>query len=345
MAILLPCRAFYAAGGHLSPRKRLLTALSREGYTLRGLGVKYSKRRWSRVMASRVSEKPRALLTLHRKCPNCDTDNARERRLPHSIDDWQLKACRACGFVYLENPPGYEAFVEDFAWERTYAEQRKIRRRGRRLHYLISDSLKKLRHVVRSGRPREMGLIQRHVSAGRVLDIGCAGGMSLSRLSDRHTPFGIEISKTLAEQAQAVCAARNGAVVRDNAIDGLAQFDADFFDGILMISFLEHEIQPRRLLVEARRVLKPDGAMIIKVPNYSSFNRRVRGARWCGYRYPDHVNYFTPTTFRRMLEDCGLGLRRFRWNDRIPVSDNMWAIAGKAAIPMSRRDTIVPQPT
>ena len=32
--------------------------------------------------------------------------------------------------------------------------------------------------------------------------------------------------------------------------------------------------------------------MFVRVPNYGSFNRRVVGKKWCGFRHPDHVNYF-----------------------------------------------------
>jgi len=48
---------------------------------------------------------------------------------------------------------------------------------------------------------------------------------------------------------------------------------------------------------------------------------------WPGMRYPDHVNYFTPTTLAQMLKNAGH--RRLymplRW--RLPTSDNLWAVA------------------
>jgi SAM-dependent methyltransferase len=274
---------------------------------------------------------PDAPPTLHRRCPYCDMDNAHERRLSQSRGMWQLKACRLCGFVYLENPPGYDALAEDFVWERSFQAERKTRREGHFLHYMISDSLKWLFRVSRGGRRREVGLVDSFVASGCVLDVGCASGATLARLPERFIPFGIEISPALAQEAEAICTARNGTTVRNNALGGLARFDADFFEGVLMISFLEHEIHPRAALIEAGRVLRPGGTLIIKVPNHASLNRRMRGARWCGYRYPDHVNYFTPVTLPQMVEGCGLTLRRFQWNDRLPLSDNMWVIAEKPA--------------
>jgi hypothetical protein len=78
------------------------------------------------------------------------------------------------------------------------------------------------------------------------------------------------------------------------------------------------------VLSELHRTLAPGGVALIKVPNHASLNRRVTGRKWCGYRYPDHLNYFTPASLRRMAEACGYEAR-FGPTDRLPTSDNMYA--------------------
>ncbi len=114
-----------------------------------------------------------------------------------------------------------------------------------------------------------------------------------------------------------------------SAIDGLAAIDEGTVSGIIMRSFLEHEAQPADLLARALRALRPGGAAIIKVPNYASVNRRVLGQRWCGFRFPGHVNYFTPATLRDMVEAAGFRVVRFGLFDRFYLSDNMWMVAVK----------------
>ena len=47
----------------------------------------------------------------------------------------------------------------------------------------------------------------------------------------------------------------------------------------------------------------------VRVPNYGSLNRKMLGAKWCGFRYPDHVNYFTTKSLGAMAGDCGLKLK------------------------------------
>jgi hypothetical protein len=80
------------------------------------------------------------------------------------------------------------------------------------------------------------------------------------------------------------------------------------------------------VLEETRRVMRPGARIIIKVPNYDSWNRRLRGAKWCGFRFPDHVNYFTPETMTRLVKKAGMRVVRFGMGDRMPTSDNMWLV-------------------
>jgi hypothetical protein len=52
------------------------------------------------------------------------------------------------------------------------------------------------------------------------------------------------------------------------------------------------------------------------------------GRRWCGFRYPDHLNYFTPKTLVALAAKAGFETG-FGLTGRLPTSDNMWAILAK----------------
>ena len=165
--------------------------------------------------------------------------------------------------------------------------------------------------------------------SGRVVDVGCGDGDRLAALPPGYSPVGIEISRELARRADQNLAGRGALVVNAPAIEGLAAMDAGSASGIVMRSFLEHELRPRDLLAEVSRVLASGGAAIVKVPNYGSLNRIAMGSRWCGFRFPGHVNYFTPGALRSMVEQAGLGVVRFGPTDRFPLSDNMWMLAAR----------------
>jgi len=173
-------------------------------------------------------------------------------------------------------------------------------------------------------------LIRQYFEPGNVVDVGCANANFLLKLDAQYIPFGIEISKALAEVANEAVKPRGGRVVQAAAVDGFARFGDETFTGVIMSSFLEHESQPKELLEQCALHLADNGRVIIKVPNYACFNRTVRGERWCGFRYPDHVNYFTPDTLTRMCREAGLKIHGFSFADHHPFSDNMWLVAGKA---------------
>ncbi|MCJ7527341.1 MAG: class I SAM-dependent methyltransferase [Methyloceanibacter sp.] len=138
---------------------------------------------------------------------------------------------------------------------------------------------------------------------GQVLNVGCGGG---KKIPPPFIPFGIEISEELARLAHEHMSKRGGECLNAPAVEGIARFPDESFSGVLLRSFLEHEAEPKALLRHAARVLAPDGTIFVRVPNYGSVNRRVLAGKWCGFRYPDHVNYFTLRSLKRMAGECGL---------------------------------------
>jgi SAM-dependent methyltransferase len=173
----------------------------------------------------------------------------------------------------------------------------------------------------------------------RMVDLGCGDGHLLGLVMGRLTPaqrrrcepWGVEISNALAQQAEQALAAQGGHCVHASALDGLRLFAPASLDLIVMASFLEHEIQPLPLLRAAAARLRPGGQVLVKVPNYASWNRHLRGPRWCGYRWPDHVNYFTPATLAAMARSAGLPVQRMDLLDRLPFSDSLYAVLHRPA--------------
>jgi SAM-dependent methyltransferase len=267
--------------------------------------------------------------TTLRSCPLCGADNRAQPASVYSRAPWDLKSCAGCGFVYLENPPSYTELVEDFAWEKTSAAEEARRQAERPVAKRISTAFKRFRQKVLK-RDKLLSLLTQSLPRGRVLDVGCGGGGVMARLPSQYEPHGVEISRALAAQSDALARARGGHVVHANAIAGLAEFAPDSLDGALLSGFLEHEVQPALLLRGLWRALRPGAPVIVKVPNYASINRSVRGAKWCGFRHPDHVNYFTPSSLARIAGECGFRVARCTFGDRWPFSDNLWAVLEKS---------------
>ncbi len=254
----------------------------------------------------------------------CNQDNSGNRSVLERLS-WELKKCTACKFVYLQNPPAYEALRESLSWQKSWIEEKKRRRDEEPVLHKIQD----IAHSIFKPKRRDKltTLVGKYVRQGYLLDVGCGDGHRSKPLSKQLITFGVEIEEEAARKADELFAKRGGLAVCAPAVDGINEFADEFFDGAIMYAYLEHEIQPLDILERVNKKLRRGGKLIIKVPNYGCINRRVRGIKWCGFRFPDHVNYFTPRTLSLALHRTGYLIEKFGILDRFPLSDNMWLVA------------------
>ena len=253
--------------------------------------------------------------------------------------------CSETGMVYLENPPAYEQLVDEFAWQKTYEEERKRRTQAEPVLARVSGVFKWMRMNLKKPRLirtaakhiRELRATQPDEAVFHLVDVGCGGGEKTSEIpkfliahgEKSVSPIGVEVSPVLAAAAQARFEEFGGRCIECPAIEGVNLIADETVHLVILSSFLEHEINPVGLLEACKRKLVEGGRIIIKVPNFGSWNRRFRQEKWCGFRYPDHVNYFTPETLHAAIKAAGLTTRSSGWLDIMPTSDNMWVIAEK----------------
>lgn len=293
-----------------------------------------------------------------RPCPLLERAS-RSVPLPAAPAPWDLRQCEETGFVYLANPPAQDLFREEFAWEVTHERESRRRRRCEPVLYALSGAFKTFRQrfLRRDKMAALVSRIVREAARGtaegpiRLVDVGCAQGGLALRIMDRLPrgvmrrlePIGIEISTYLAKLANMALRGRGGRCIHGTGVDGLGDVDRGSVHVIVLSCILEHEISPLPLLRRCRERLALDGRVIVKVPNYACVGRRLRGGRWCGYRWPDHVNYFTPQTLAAMARAAGLDVVRMNALDRWPLSDSLYAVLGRAgSVPLERPETAVP---
>ena len=90
-----------------------------------------------------------------------------------------------------------------------------------------------------------------------------------------------------------------------------AGLPASSFDVVLMMEYLEHELDPRGTLLEARRVLRPGGHLALELP-FVGWAGRMFGPNWWNLDIPRHLIFFAPDTLAKMLDQCGFELVRVR---------------------------------
>lgn len=260
---------------------------------------------------------------LHRVCPLCDYDNNAEEVLIRNFS-WNLKKCAQCGFVYIEDVPLYEALQESFSWQQSWRREKERRQQEEKALHKVQDILRST--IKKFKRDKLTDFVHGYIKKGNVLYVGCGVGHRVKHWSTEIIPFGIEIEPEAAAKSDVLFSKRGGRVVCAPGLDGVDEFDDGFFEGVVMYAYLEHESKPVEVLKKTKDKMKQMAKLIIKVPNYGCINRRFRGMKWCGYRFPDHVNYFTPDTLQKVLNAAGYDIEKFGFLDHLPTSDNMWMV-------------------
>lgn len=263
-----------------------------------------------------------------RDCPFCSCINKNQPPSIYSRDSWNIKTCKKCSFHYLENVVPYSELIKNYAWTETSKLESEFRLKRSPVLKKLSNYYSWFKDRVLK-RDKGIKLIRKLLNSGKLLDVGCGSGVILKKLPESIIPFGIEIESKTAKVTNEFAKSKGGEVWHNDAISGLNGVEKEFFDCIIMQSYLEHEINPKEVLLGALKAIKKDGYVIVKVPNFSCWNRYLRKENWCGFRFPDHVNYFTPSSLRRMAIESGFKIHRFSLADRSPLSDNMWMILEK----------------
>ena len=133
-------------------------------------------------------------------------------------------------------------------------------------------------------------------AAGRFLDVGCGLGSCAALRGYLKGGFNVGVDFALPGLSYALSECRRlGIPARFVAGDGYhLPFCDGAFDSVYIGQVLEHLDEPRAVLAEALRVLKPDGSLIVSVPKGTA----------CSGGDADHVNFYhTELDCRRLLDD------------------------------------------
>jgi len=174
----------------------------------------------------------------------------------------------------------------------------------------LPDSQSVRRHASVSRRRLEtlLAVLGRGASAVKLLDVGCSSGAFL--MIARELGFeaeGVEISPEASDAAR-----RAGFRVHTGLLEEAGYPDASF-DAIALVELLEHLREPRALLAECRRLLRPGGVVMATTPNGASWTARAMGAHWDVFSLQGmggHVSFFNPGSLRLLAEREGFEIAK-----------------------------------
>lgn len=99
--------------------------------------------------------------------------------------------------------------------------------------------------------------------------------------------------------------------------NGLQALPSESFDVITCIEVIEHTLEPKQVLAEISRLLKPEGLLLLTTGNMHSPLARMRGFRF-SYCVPEvHISLFNPKVLENVYRASGLEPRYFRYSGLI----------------------------
>jgi len=169
---------------------------------------------------------------------------------------------------------------------------------------------------------------------GWVLDVGCGGGLFLQMLSERRKVrvVGLDFSLDAANVAW-----RRAGVPAVCATLSRAPLARESCAAITMFHVLEHLYDPASYLESARELLRPEGRLIVQVPNAACWQFLLFGERWNGIDVPRHLIDFRLRDLELLLDHCGFEILRHK---HFSLRDNPAGMATSIAPgldPMARR--------
>jgi SAM-dependent methyltransferase len=175
------------------------------------------------------------------------------------------------------------------------------------------------------------GMFERYRQLGRWLDVGCGRGELLRVLTRRgwHA-VGTELASAAAEALR-----RAGLEVHLGRLDEIG-LDDQSFDVVSMVEVLEHVEDPGTLLRDARRLLRPGGAIYLTTPHGRGLSARALGTRWSVVVPPEHLQLYSVRGLERLLERSGLQVKAVRTHAVNP-HELMLGLARRREVTVSER--------
>jgi len=159
----------------------------------------------------------------------------------------------------------------------------------------------------------------------KILDIGCGSGEFLANLSSKSfEKYGQEVNP----QGLKMCRHRNIEVINKELNE--SGLTADSFDVITMWHVLEHLDNPAQLLMEAHRILKSNGVLIIATPNTDSFGFKYGMQNWFHLDSPRHIILYNRKSVALLLTKAGFKIERFKNIFYDFPLDLFWSLRGSA---------------
>jgi SAM-dependent methyltransferase len=212
---------------------------------------------------------------------------------------WNLVRCNQCGLFYLNPSPTWDELISHYSPSYHCFTS------------AIEDNPSKFtRWAQQVGLSRRCRSVIRHKRSGHLLDVGCATGNFLNEMR-RYKDWQVTGLEPVASAARFARQRFNLNVFIGTLTE--AAFPETSFDIVTLWDVLEHSADPKAYLLEIFRILKPEGWIVLKLPDPTSWEARLFGSAWVGFEAPQHLYGFPAPVLERELNEIGFRRIEITW--------------------------------
>ena len=139
---------------------------------------------------------------------------------------------------------------------------------------------------------------------GNILDIGSGTGYFLAEMRrNGWDTAGIEINS----KARDFSISELG--IESKTPENIHSLKDCSFDCITLWHVLEHFHDPFGYMKQIRRLLKPEGVLVVALPNCKAYDSGYFGRYWAAWDVPRHLWHFDPNTLKSFVEKAGFKIK------------------------------------
>jgi SAM-dependent methyltransferase len=251
--------------------------------------------------------------THYTNCPVCDSINIKPvfnvKDFTVSGEYFPVIECNDCSLRFTQDIPNPD-FIGPYYKSEDYISHTNTSKG------LINRLYQAVRKRTMVGKRK---MIQRStgVSTGRLLDIGSGTGTFAYEMKKHGWEvIGLEPD----EGARKVAMELYQVELQDPA--KLNDLQPKSFDAITLWHVLEHVHDLHGYLNHIRKLLKPNGKLLIAVPNYKAYDAVIYQEFWAAYDVPRHLYHFSPVSMKTLIERNEMKIEKYdpMWYDSFYIS-------------------------
>lgn len=226
-----------------------------------------------------------------------------------SSEIFEVWHCNACTARFTQQVPPGEKIGRYYQAEAYVSHTDTKKGLVNRLYHLVRNyTLQTKRKLVQ----KATGL-----KTGALLDVGAGtGAFSAAMQQAGWAVTGLEPDDT----ARANARTQHGITLQSP--DNLFKLPVNSFDAITLWHVLEHVHELHRYLDTFNALLKPNGVLVIAVPNYTSYDAAIYQEHWAAYDVPRHLYHFSPQSMLALAKLHGFTIAAYKpmWFDSFYVA-------------------------